>query len=248
MADEDPDNPTLPAFMKRLPPEFVGIHGHDLPFDCRLVWPNGTRYSVRILKLEHGFYFTSEWSNFVRATRVVHGDHLIFTLVGAGIFNVRRFDRYTNCPPQGDMEVIEDDGVDENDSPGIDTSDEYVPSENESESTGDEDYVDDSRALNVDGIPTFVISLTPSNINRRLEIPYWFWQRHIPMGAIQAGVHLVTEGGTWLCTLKHNSRKIWVKHGWGRFKQENNLVEGVRCHFKLVDNFVVQFEVWFDRP
>ncbi|KAG6415718.1 hypothetical protein SASPL_123133 [Salvia splendens] len=144
--------------------------------------------------------------------------------------------------------IIEDDGVDENDSPGIDTSDEYVPSENESESTGDEDYVDDSRALNVDGIPTFVISLTPSNINRRLEIPYWFWQRHIPMGAIQAGVHLVTEGGTWLCTLKHNSRKIWVKHGWGRFKQENNLVEGVRCHFKLVDNFVVQFEVWFDRP
>ncbi|KAG6403670.1 hypothetical protein SASPL_135898 [Salvia splendens] len=248
MADEDPDYQTLPAFMKRLPPEFVGIHGHDLPFDCRLVWPNGIRYRVRILKLDNGFYFTSEWRDFVRATGVVHGDHLIFTLVGVGIFNVRRFDMATNCAPQGDVDVVENDDVEGSYSADIDTSDDYVPSDIESETTVDDDYVDDSRVLNIDGFPTFVISLTPTNINRSLEIPYGFWQCHIPMGAIQAGVRLVTDEGLWLCTLKHNSRKIWVKHGWARFKQENNLVEGVRCHFMLVDAFNVQFHVWFDRP
>ncbi|KAG6391012.1 hypothetical protein SASPL_148758 [Salvia splendens] len=255
----DPDYQRLPAFMKvfhqerykddmRLPPEFVGIHGHDLPFDCRLVWPNGIRYRVRILKLANGFFFSSGWREFVRATGAVHGDHLTFTLVNVGIFNVKRFDSATHCPPQGDVDVVEDDDVEGSYSPDIDTSDDYVPSENESETTMDDDYVDDSGALNIDGFPTFIISLTPTNINRSLEIPYGFWQRHIPMGAIKVGVHLVTEGGMWLCTLKHNSRKVWVKHGWARFKHEHNLVEGVRCHFKLVDAFVVQFQVWFDRP
>ncbi|KAG6392829.1 hypothetical protein SASPL_147057 [Salvia splendens] len=145
----DPDYQRLHAFMKvfhqerckddmRLPPEFVGIHGHDLPFDCKLVWPNGIRYMRNALST-------------------------------AG-------------------RLVEDDDVEGSYSPDIDTSDDYVPSETESATTMDDDYVDDSRALNIDGFPTFFISLTPTNINRSLEIPYGFWQCHIPMGAIQAGV------------------------------------------------------------
>ncbi|KAG6399034.1 hypothetical protein SASPL_140508 [Salvia splendens] len=174
----------------------------------------------------------------------VHDDQLSFTLVDVGIFNVKRFDRATHCPPPGDVDGDEMEG---SYGPDIDTSDDYVPSENESESTMDDDYVDDSGALNIDGLPTFMISIIATNINRSLEIPYGFWQRHIPMGAIQAGVYLVTERGTWLCTLKHNSTSIRVKRGWNRFKHDNNLTEGVRCHFKLVDAFAVQFQVLFDR-
>ncbi|XP_042013272.1 uncharacterized protein LOC121761703 [Salvia splendens] len=93
----------------RFPDEFVSLHGHDLPFDCRLVWPNGRRHMVRILKLGHGFYFSTGWREFVRATGIVHGDHLTFTLVDVGIFNVKRFDIATHCPPQGDVDVGEDD-------------------------------------------------------------------------------------------------------------------------------------------
>ncbi|XP_042006149.1 putative B3 domain-containing protein Os03g0619850 isoform X2 [Salvia splendens] len=105
----DPDYQRLPAFMMvfhqgrfhddmRLPDKFVGINGHDLPFDCRLVWPNGIRYRVRILKLANGFFFSSGWREFVRATGVVHDDHLTFTLVDVGIFNVKRFDSETHFP------------------------------------------------------------------------------------------------------------------------------------------------------
>ncbi|XP_042016098.1 uncharacterized protein LOC121764084 [Salvia splendens] len=236
---------SLPAFMKRLPDEFVGLYGHDLPFDCRLVWPNGSRYMVRILKLDTGFYFSTGWRDFVRATGVGHGDHLTFTLVDVGIFNVKRFDRATHCPPQGD---VDDDDVEGSYAPDMDTSDEYVPSETETDTTMDEEYVDDSRALNIDGYPTFEFTLNSTTINQRLEIPYSFWQRHIPMGAIQAGVYLVTERGMWFCTLQHNSRKIWAKHDWARFKHDHNLVVGVRCTFKLVYSFGVQFQVVFDRP
>ncbi|KAG6399966.1 hypothetical protein SASPL_141454 [Salvia splendens] len=193
--------------------------------------------------LGHGFFFASGWRYFVRATGIVNGDLLTFTLVDVGIFNVKRFDSETHCPPQGDVDVVEDDNVEGSHGPDIDSSDNYMPSGTESKTTMDEDYVDDSRALNIDGFPTFVVTLTPTNINRRLEIPYGFWQRHIPMGAIQAGVYLVTDERMWHCTLKHNSTTIWVKHGWARFKHENNLVEGVRCNFKLVDAFVVQFHV-----
>ncbi|KAG6421364.1 hypothetical protein SASPL_117915 [Salvia splendens] len=189
----------LPAFMKvfhrerckddmRLPDDFVGIHGQNMPFDCRLVWPNGGRHLVRILKLEDGFFFSTGWRQFVGATGVVHGDHLIFTLVDVGIFTVKRFNRGTLCPPPGDVDGVVEDAMEGSYAPDIDTSDDYVPSEIESESTMDDDYVDDSRALTIDGLPTFVFTLTATNINRSLEIPYGFWQRHIPMGAIQAGV------------------------------------------------------------
>lgn len=80
--------------------------------------------------------------------------------------------------------VVEDGDVDGSYSSDIDTSDDYVPSETESETTMDDDYVGDSGALNVDGYPTFVISLTPTNINRSIGIPYGFWQRHIPKGDV----------------------------------------------------------------
>ncbi|KAG6419003.1 hypothetical protein SASPL_121211 [Salvia splendens] len=231
----DPDYQRLPSFMKV-------FHQERCKDDMvsGLVWTNGIRYRVRILKLANGFFFTSGWREFVLATGVVHGDHLTFTLVDVGDFNVKRFDSATHCQPQGD---VDDDDVEVSYSPDIETSDDYVPSETESETTMDDDYVDDSRALNIDGFPTFVISLTTMHISRSIEIPYGFWQRNIPMGAIKAGVHLVTDGGIWRCTLKHKSRKIWVKHGWARFKTENNLVEGASCHFQLVDALEVQFYV-----
>ncbi|XP_047961463.1 B3 domain-containing protein REM20-like [Salvia hispanica] len=250
----------LPTFLKvyrlekhkeemRLPPEFVGIHGGDLPFDCRLVWPNRVRHIVRILKLANGFYFCTGWPQFVHANGIEHGDYLTFTLVDVGTFNVRRYDMGTHCPRRMiSIVIVEDDNLEECYSPDVDTSDDYCPSEVETDSSQDDDYEDDSGALDVDGYPTFVLTLTKTNINRTIEIPYRFWQRHIRMGALEAAVFLLAEGETWRVTLKHKGSKIWVKHGWGQFKTDNQLVEGVRCHFKLVDADDVQFFVWFERP
>ncbi|KAG6434676.1 hypothetical protein SASPL_106316 [Salvia splendens] len=194
----DPAYERLPAFMAvfeqgrfhddmRLPDAFIGFHGHDLPFDCRLVWPNGIRYRVRVLKLGHGFFFASGWRDFVRATGIVNGD--------------------------GDVDVVEDDNVEGSHGPDIDSSDNYLPSGTESETTMDEDYVDDSRALSIDGFPTFVVTLTPANINRRLDISYGFWRRHIPMGAIQAGLYLVTDDGCGVVPLNTTRRLYGLSKG-----------------------------------
>lgn len=143
--------------------------------------------------------------------------------------------------------VVEDLDVEGSYSPDIDSSDDYVPSEAETDSSNGDEYEDDSGVLNVDGYPTFMISLTPTNINRTIEIPYGFWQRHVPMGTLKAPVRLVAEGGTWRVNLKHSERKIRVKHGWARFKHDHSLVDGVRCHFMLIDALDVTFYVWFDR-
>ncbi|XP_042003642.1 B3 domain-containing protein At4g34400-like [Salvia splendens] len=344
-----PDYQRIPAFMTvfhqgrfhddmRLLDDFVGVNGHDIPFDCRLVWPNGMRYRVRVLKLGHGFFFSSGWRDFIRDTGVLHGDTLTFTLVDVGMFNVKRFNSETQCPPQGDVNVVDEDDGEGSHAMDLATSEDYVPSETDSETTFDDDYVDDSRALLIDGFPTFAVTLTSTNINRRLEIPYCFWRRHIPNGAIHAGVYLSTEeldeedlddeiynpdidssddhapsdvetesaedseyddergaldddayptwtlklttsnikrtieipadfwnvhasaapqqnmvhflvdGKTWRVFLKHSKGRIWVKHGWRRFKEANALFPGVRCHFKLVDAQDIQFYVWFNRP
>ncbi|KAG6387511.1 hypothetical protein SASPL_152703 [Salvia splendens] len=76
-----PEYLSLPAFMK-------GFH----------------RVRCKDDMLDTGFYFSTGWRDFVRATGVGHGDHLTFTLVDVGIFNVKRFDRATHCPPQGDVD------------------------------------------------------------------------------------------------------------------------------------------------
>ncbi|KAG6411641.1 hypothetical protein SASPL_129725 [Salvia splendens] len=271
--DFDPDYQRLPAFMTvfhegrfhddmRLPDQFVGMYGHELPFDCRLVWPNGIRYRVRMLKLGHGFFFASGWRDFVRETGVLHGDTLTFTLVDSGIFNVKQFNSEMHCPPQGDVHVVEDDEGEVSHAMDIETSEEYVPSGTESETTFDDDYADDSRALQIDGFPTFAVTLTSSNINHRFEIPYGFWQRHIPNGALHAGVYLSTERGTvylhnglrntgeelsFDCRLVMPNGSRWPVRvlniasgcyfcvGWSEFRRGNKISHGETLCFTLVD-------------
>ncbi|XP_042041109.1 uncharacterized protein LOC121786536 [Salvia splendens] len=70
----------------------------DLLFDCRLVWPNGRLYMVRLLRLANGYYFSTGWPEFIRSNGIVHGDYLTFTLVDVGTFNVKRYDMGTHCP------------------------------------------------------------------------------------------------------------------------------------------------------
>lgn len=144
--------------------------------------------------------------------------------------------------------VVEDDDLEGSYSPDIESSDDYAPMESETESSEDDDYEDDSGALDVDGYPTFVITLTKTNIIRTIEFPYNFCNRYIRKGALEAPVYLTAEGETWRVTLNQSPSKIWVSRGWGRFKNDNNLVEGVRCHFILIDADDVQFFVWFERP
>ncbi|XP_047964671.1 B3 domain-containing protein Os03g0212300-like isoform X2 [Salvia hispanica] len=125
---------------------------------------------------------------------------------------------------------------DHSDVPDEDTSDDYVPTESEgSNSTDDEDYAPDAGVVDVDGYPTFTVTLDRSNINRTLEITMAFWRRHIRMISLQDLVYFNVNGDSWYITLEHNDNKIRVKRGWRRFKECNNLVVGVRCHFKLID-------------
>lgn len=67
------------------------------------------------------------------------------------------------------------------------------------------------------------------------------------MAALFDPVYFNVNGKTWLVTLAHSATKIWVKHGWRRFQNGNNLVVGDHCHFKLIDPNEVIFSVWFDR-
>ncbi|KAG6385329.1 hypothetical protein SASPL_154162 [Salvia splendens] len=155
----------------------------DLLFDCRLVWPNGRLYMVRLLRLANGYYFSTGWPEFIRSNGIVHGDYLTFTLVDVGTFNVKRYDMGTHCPRrETSIVIVEDDDKEGSYSPDIDTSDDYEPSETESDSSNRDEYEDDTGALNVNGYPTFVISLTQKNINRTLEIPHGFCKCHIRMG------------------------------------------------------------------
>ncbi|KAL1568462.1 hypothetical protein AAHA92_00077 [Salvia divinorum] len=99
-----------------------------------------------------------------------------------------------------------------------------------------------------DGYPTWTLKLTKLHLKRTIEIPYEFWQRHILINALEDAVYFLVDGQTWRILLEHSLSKIWIKHGWRRFKDANALVLDVRCHFKLVDAHDVQFYVWFDRP
>ncbi|KAL1560096.1 B3 domain-containing protein REM1-like [Salvia divinorum] len=158
----------------RLPSKWVGIHGGDLPFECRLVMPNGKGWTVRILRIASGCHFCVGWLEFRRDNRIAHGDNLTFTLVDVGTFQVKRYSMGTGCPPRTDIEMVEDEEADEVYSLDIDTSDDYKSSETEIDTSDDADYIEDRDALNTDGYPTFMVKLTRSNLNRTLEIPFGF--------------------------------------------------------------------------
>lgn len=116
---------------------------------------------------------------------------------------------------------------DHSDAQDVDTSDDYVPTQSEGGySSDDDDYASDAGVLydDDDGCPTFTVTLDASNINRTLEILMAFWRRHIRMNSLQDPVYFNVNGDSWYIILDHNETKIWVKRGWRRFKERNNLV------------------------
>ncbi|KAG6387657.1 hypothetical protein SASPL_152849 [Salvia splendens] len=249
----------LPSFMKkisiehcltelRIPPEFVALHAAQLPFDCRLVMPSGQSWQVRLLNIASGCHFHTGWSEFRLANNIIHDDVLTFTMVDAGIFHVKRYNPRTGCPRLSDLqEEDEYGGSDHSDAPDVNTSDDYVPSDTEGgDSSEEDDYAPDPGVLD-DGCPTFTVTMDRSNISRSLEIPMAFWRRHIRMNSLQYPVYFNVNGDSWFIVLDHSDTNIWVKRGWRRFKEANNIVVGTRCHFKLIDRNEVQFYVWFDR-
>ncbi|KAL1559252.1 B3 domain-containing protein REM1-like [Salvia divinorum] len=232
----------------RLPPKWVANHGGDLPFQCRLVMPNGTKWSVRLLRIENGCHFWGGWAEFVADNCIQHHDYLTFTLVDVGTFHVKRYDFGSGCPLRDDYELVADDEILDIHSPDIYTSDDYEPSESEIDTEEDYKFVEKHDALQGDGYLTFVIALTMSNIKRTLEISFGFWAQHICMASLQVSVFFTVEDRTWEVVLRNSLTKIWVKRGWRHFKQDNALIEGVRCTFQLVDPDEPQFYVSFDRP
>ncbi|KAL1543976.1 hypothetical protein AAHA92_20885 [Salvia divinorum] len=88
----------------RIPPEWVERHGSELPVHCILMMPRGPKWTVCVLKLANGWHLRVGWPEFVRGNLLEHGDDLLFTLVGVGIFQVKKFKNGTGCPPRSDYE------------------------------------------------------------------------------------------------------------------------------------------------
>ncbi|KAG6394315.1 hypothetical protein SASPL_144899 [Salvia splendens] len=171
--------------------------------------------------------------------------------VKLNMFSLFKFKKIVACIALShicEIALTEEEEDDEVYTPDIDSSDDYPPSDVESESADDSDYDADRSALDEDEYPTWSLKLTKSNTKRTIEIPNEFWQLHLRAAPKQSVVHFLVDGQTWRILLKHSSGKIWVKHGWRHFKDANALFPGVRCHFKLVDAQDIQFYVWFDRP
>ncbi|KAG6406154.1 hypothetical protein SASPL_133753 [Salvia splendens] len=251
------DYSRLPSFMKkisiehclnelRIPPEFVALHGAQLTFDCRLIMPHGRSWPVRLLNIASGCHFHTGWTEFRLSNNIIHDDVLTFTMVDAGIFHVKCYNPRTGCPRLSDLQEGVYGASDHSDVPS--TSDDYVPSDTDGGDSSDEDeYAPDPGVLPDDGCSTFTVTLDSSNMSRSLEIPMAFWRRHIQMISLQDPVYFNVNGDSWFIVLDHSDTKIWVKRDWRRFKAANNLVVGMRCHFKLIDRNDVQFYVWFDR-
>lgn len=74
-----------------------------------------------------------------------------------------------------------------------------------------------------------------------------FWKTHLLMTDLKGHIYLMVEDKTWVVELECDNARIWVKHGWRRFKADNALVKGVHCNFLLVNVDEVQFYVTFSR-
>ncbi|XP_042046329.1 uncharacterized protein LOC121792445 [Salvia splendens] len=136
---------------------------------------------VRLLRIASRCHFHNGWAEFRLYNRIVHSDVLTFTLVDVGVFHVKRYKPNSGFPPLSDLQVVEDEDSDPSYSLDVDTSDDYEPSDTEIDTSDDDGYVSDAGALDEDGCPTFVVTLTPANIKRTLEISFPFWQWYIKL-------------------------------------------------------------------
>ncbi|KAG6389877.1 hypothetical protein SASPL_151352 [Salvia splendens] len=191
-----------------------------------------------MLFMASDYHFNVGWANALK-----EGDFLTFTLVGDGLFRVKRNDVGTGVPHQRTVK----DADDIPDGHVVDSSDEYQSSEPETESSDGSEYVDDHGAFDVDGCPTFSVTITNSHLAGTFEIPFGFWNHYIRIGALQAPIYFVHRENTSTITLGYSNSKIWIAHGWKHFSRANQLLLGDRCNFKLVDGDDVTFYVWFDR-
>lgn len=67
------------------------------------------------------------------------------------------------------------------------------------------------------------------------------------MADLDGYVYFMVEDKTWVVQLECDNKRILVKHGWRRFKDDNALVNEVVCNFLLVNMDEVQFYVTFSR-
>ncbi|KAL1563305.1 B3 domain-containing protein REM1-like [Salvia divinorum] len=166
-------------------------HGDDLPHFCKLVMPTGGEWRFRPLNLSSGCHFCDGWSDFMRGNRIRHSDFITFTHVRGGVFNVKRYDFGSGCPPRDDhlldnnlIEISIADVGEYRDamlSPDIDSKDDYPPSKNGFDEDSSEDYIAYRSVPRADEYPSFNVVLKKSILERTLEIPLSFWRAHLHM-------------------------------------------------------------------
>ncbi|KAL1554975.1 B3 domain-containing protein REM20-like [Salvia divinorum] len=152
----------------RIPPEWVERHGSELPVHCILMMPRGPKWTVCVLKLANGWHFRVGWPEFVRGNLLEHGDDLLFTLVGVGIFQVKKFKNV-----EVDYEFSDEYTPDVNSS-----DDDYNRTDDATDSSAGRGVAHDRGALAGDSFPTFDVVLTRSHIRGTLNIPMGFWRQH----------------------------------------------------------------------
>lgn len=110
---------------------------------------------------------------------------------------------------------------------GGDSSGEYQPSKPETDSSDGSEYVDDHRALLVDGCPIFVVTITESHFTGTLKIPFDFWNLYIRIGALQAPIYFIDAEVTWRMAVEYSNSKIWIAYGWKRFRKAIDFKLGI---------------------
>ena len=102
-------------------------------------------------------------------------------------------------------------------------------------------------ALELDGWPTFVETITDSHLNGTVMIPYGYWRRHIPMGGLKAPIYLLTIENTWMLTIMHNSSKFGSKKGGKGSFVTMELASEINFISHSLNPLEVTFFVWIEK-
>ncbi|KAG6411742.1 hypothetical protein SASPL_129826 [Salvia splendens] len=113
---------------------------------------NGVGWSGQCDSFRLLSHFYVCWSEFVAGNLIELVDFPTFTLVDVGTFNVKRYDTKTGLV-----------SVEFFCYPDVNTSDDYEPSETQTDSSDDDNYVEDKGKLATDEYPEFVVKMTRSH-------------------------------------------------------------------------------------
>ncbi|XP_073001946.1 putative B3 domain-containing protein Os04g0347400 [Typha latifolia] len=230
----------LPESMEklRIPPNFAVHLLNNNIFDGReatILSPLGKFWHVELIRDGSQVFFGRGWNKFLKAYDLLVGYMLVLRYEGNLVFTIKVFDLSACCKDFSDPIATRD-------QVSHDEEQRNMPSSN-TKKKNEVTSAEKISACSKPSLPHFQRTIQPYTFTKHfISVP----KRFCSSAGLSTKREIILRNSqqrSWPVNLGISSRYNFLGKGWAELCAENNIKEGDRCFFELVEENVVQFRV-----